>query len=52
MPGPMAQCNAEIDQLLIGSMLNVSGLHEKHHVSFRGLMRFLLQGKQDKEIIK
>ena len=37
LPGPLAQDNAEIDLLLIGSVLKVSEFHEKHHFNGKGL---------------
>ena len=46
LPGPLAQGNAEIDQLLIGSMLQTSEFHKKHHVNSKVLKSFLLHGNK------
>ena len=52
-PGPLAQVKAEIDQLLIGSMLKASEFHKKHHVNSKGLKKeFSITWQQAKEIIK
>ena len=53
LPGPLAQGNAEIDQLLIGSMLQASEFHKKHHVNSKGLKKeFSTTWQQAKEIVK
>ena len=46
LPDPLAQSNAEIDQLLIGSVFQASEFHEKHHVNSEGLKSFLLHGNK------
>ena len=52
-PGPLAQDNAEIDQLLIGSMMQASEFHKKHHVKSKGLKKeFSITWQQAKEIVK
>ena len=52
-PGPLAQVNAEIDQLLIGSVLKASEFHKKHHVNSKSLKKeFSITWQQAKEIIK
>ena len=53
LPGPLAQDNAEIDQLLIGSMLKASEFHKKHHINSKNLKKqFSITWQQAKEIIK
>ena len=39
LPGPLVQGNAQIDQLLIGSVLRASEFHKKHHVNSKGLKK-------------
>ena len=39
LPGPLAQGNADIDQLLTGSVLQASEFHKKHHVNSKGLKK-------------
>ena len=39
LPGPLAQGSAEIDQLLIGSVLQDSKFHKKHNVNSKGLKK-------------
>ena len=39
LPGVLAQGNAEIDQLLIGRVLQASEFHKKHHVNSKGLKK-------------
>ena len=39
LPGTLAQGNADIDQLLIGSVLEASEFHKKHHVNNKGLKK-------------
>ena len=39
LPDPLAQSNADIDQLLIGSMLEASEFYKKHHVNSKGLKK-------------
>ena len=39
LPEHLAQSNAEIDQLLIGSVLQASEFHKKHHVNSNGLKK-------------
>ena len=39
LPGPLAQDNVEVDQLLIGSMLQASEFCEKHHVNSNDLKK-------------
>ena len=34
---PLVQGNADINQLLIGSVLQASKFHKKHHVNSKGL---------------
>ena len=36
LPDPLAQGNADIDQLWIGSLLQASEFHRKHHVNSKG----------------
>ena len=53
LSGPLAQSNAEIDQLLIGSVLQASEFHLKNHVNSKGLKKeFSFTWQQAKEIIK
>ena len=40
LPDPSAQGNEEIDQLLIGNVLEASKFHEKHHAKGKGLNFF------------
>ena len=37
LPGALAQGNNEIDQLLVGNVLEASEFHKKHHVNSKGL---------------
>jgi hypothetical protein len=39
LSGPLAQGNDEIDQLLIGNVLEASKFHEKHHINGKGLKK-------------
>lgn len=39
LPGPLAQCNDEIDQLLIETALEASEFDEKYHVTNKGLKK-------------
>ena len=41
LPGPLAQGNTEIDQLLIQSVLKASEFHKKHDVSRKRLKKEL-----------
>ncbi|ERE69715.1 sorting nexin-6-like protein [Cricetulus griseus] len=53
LPGPLAQGNDEIDRLLIGSVLEASEFHKKHHVNSKGLKKdFSINWKLAKEIVK
>lgn len=53
LPGPLAQGNNEIDQLLIGSVLEASEFHKKHHVNSKGLKKeFSITWQQAKEIVR
>ena len=53
LPGPLAQDNAEIDQLLIGNLLKASEIYKKNHVNRKGLKKeFSITWQQVKEIIK
>ena len=53
LPGHLAQGNAEIDQLLIGSVLQASEFHQKHHVNSKGLKKeFSITWQQAKETVK
>ncbi|MGE9714896.1 DDE-type integrase/transposase/recombinase [Escherichia coli] len=53
LPGPLAQGNDEIDRLLIGSVLEASEFHKKHHVNSKGLKKdFSITWQQAKEIVK
>lgn len=53
LPGPLAQGNNEIDQLLIGSALEASEFHKKHHVNSKGLKKeFSITWQQAKETVK
>ena len=53
LPGPLAQGNADIDQLLIRSVLKASEFHRKHRVNSKGLKKeFSITWQQAKEIIK
>ena len=36
---PLVQGNTDINQLLIGSVLEVSEFHKKHHVNSKGLKK-------------
>ena len=52
LPGPLAQGNEEIDQLLIGNVLEASKFHEKHHINGKGLKKKnSITWRQAKEII-
>ncbi|KAL6044970.1 hypothetical protein STEG23_011887 [Scotinomys teguina] len=53
LPGPLAQGNDEIDQLLIGNVLEASKFHKKHHVNSKGLKKdFAITWQQTKDIVK
>ncbi|KAL6038953.1 hypothetical protein STEG23_010042 [Scotinomys teguina] len=53
LPGPPAQGNDEIDQLLIGNVLEASEFHKKHHVNSKGLKKdFAITGQEAKDIVK
>lgn len=53
LPGPLTQGNNEIDQLLIGSVLDASEFHKKHHVNSKGLKKeFSITWQQAKEIVR
>ncbi|MBV2133725.1 DDE-type integrase/transposase/recombinase [Pseudomonas sp. MAP12] len=53
LPGPLAQGNDEIDRLLIGSVLEASEFHKKHHVNSKGLKKdFSITWQQAKEIVR
>ncbi|KAL6070467.1 hypothetical protein STEG23_006054, partial [Scotinomys teguina] len=53
LPGPLAQGNDEIDQLLIGNVLEASEFHKKHHVNSKGLKKdFAITWQQAKDIVK
>lgn len=42
LPDPLAQGKDEIDQLLIGNVLEASNFHEKHHFNGKGLKKYFL----------
>ena len=51
LPGPLAQGNEEIDQLLIGNVLEASKFHKKHHANGKGLKKKIsITWQQAKEI--
>lgn len=50
VPGPLAQGNNEIDQLLIGSVLEASEFHKKHHVNSKGLKNSLSLGNKPRRL--
>ncbi|KAL6038242.1 hypothetical protein STEG23_034915 [Scotinomys teguina] len=53
LPGPLAQSNEEIDQLLIGNVLEASEFHKKHHVNSKGTKKdFAITRQQVKDIVK
>lgn len=53
LPGPFKKENKEINQLLIGNMLEISEFHKKHHINNRDLRKkFSNTWWQGKEIIK
>ncbi|ERE71793.1 Pol polyprotein [Cricetulus griseus] len=53
LPGPLAQGNDEIDRLLIGTVLEASEFHKKHHVNSKGLKKdFSITWQQAKEIVR
>ena len=53
LPGPQAQNNAEVDQLLIRSVLKASEFYKKHRVNSKGLNKeFFVTGQQAKKIMK
>ncbi|ERE82961.1 sorting nexin-6-like protein [Cricetulus griseus] len=53
LPGPLAQGNDEIDGLLIGTVLEASEFHKKHHVNSKGLKKdFSITWQQAKEIMR
>ena len=53
LPSLLAQGNAEIDQLLIGYVLESSEFHRKHSVNSKVLKKaFPITWQQAKEIIK
>jgi hypothetical protein len=39
LPGPLAQGNDKIDQLLVDNTIETSKFHEKHHVNEKGLKK-------------
>jgi hypothetical protein len=52
LPGPLAQGNDEIDQLLIGNVLEATEFHKEHHVNSKRLKKvFSITWQQHKEII-
>ena len=53
LPGPLPQGNAEINRLLIGSVLQASEFLKKHHVNSKVLKEeFPITWQQAKEVIK
>lgn len=42
LPDPLAQGKDEIDQLLIGNVLEASNFHEKHHFNGKSLKKYFL----------
>ena len=51
--GPLTQGNNEIDQLLIGSILEASEIHKKHHVKSKRLKKgFSITWQQCKEVVR
>ncbi|KAL6093193.1 hypothetical protein STEG23_016117 [Scotinomys teguina] len=53
LPGLLVQGNDEIDQLLIGNVLEASEFHKKHHVNSKGLKKdFAITWQQAKDIVK
>ena len=53
LPGPLEQGNDEIDQLLVGKVLEASEFHKKHHVNSKDLKKhFSITCQQAKETIK
>ena len=53
LPGPLAQGNDEIDRLLIGTVLEASEFHKKHHVNSKVLKKdFSITWQQAKEIVR
>ena len=56
LPGPLSQGNAEIDRLLIGSVLKTSefqnSVSEAHHANSKGSKRVFYYMATAKEIIK
>ena len=53
LPGSLAQGNDEIYCLLIGSVLEASEFHKKHHVNTKGLKKdFSITWQQAKEIVR
>ena len=53
LPGPLAQGNDEIHCLLIGSVLEASEFHKKHHMNSKGLKKdFSITWQQAKEIVQ
>lgn len=42
LPGPLAQGNDGMDQLLLGNMLEASNIHEKHRVNSKSLKKKFL----------
>ena len=53
LPGPLGQGNTKTDQLLMGSVLQASEFHKRHHVNSKGLKKeFSITWHQAKEILK
>lgn len=53
LPGPLAQGNNEIYELLVGSVLEASEFHKKHHVNSKGLKKeFSITWQQAMEIVR
>lgn len=51
LPGPFAQGNEEIDQLLTGNILEASKFHEKCHINHIGLKKkFLSPGNNPRKL--
>lgn len=53
LPGPLAQGNNEINQLLTGNVLKALKFHKKHHVNRKSLKKKIsISWSEAKEIIK
>jgi hypothetical protein len=53
LPGPLVQGNNEIDQLLIGSILETSEFHKEHHINNKVLKKeFSITWQQAKENVR